>query len=204
MLKGLAIGFTGAAVLGPIGIIIIQRTLRGGWQTGIASGLGVALADGLFGLIGGLGLTAITSFMVGQQTWLRLIGGLILVIMGMNSLFTKVNFRETKEIETQKLNYLGDFSSIFLLTISNPMTILFFAGVYSGIGLAGVEGGWVSAVNFSLGVTLGSLFLWIVLSSGVNILRSNFKKELLILFSRLSGLIIIILGIGIVISSFNR
>jgi threonine/homoserine/homoserine lactone efflux protein len=124
--------------------------------------------------------------------------------MGMNSLFTKVNFRETKEIETQKLNYLGDFSSIFLLTISNPMTILFFAGVYSGIGLAGVEGGWVSAVNFSLGVTLGSLFLWIVLSSGVNILRSNFKKELLILFSRLSGLIIIILGIGIVISSFNR
>ncbi len=204
LIKGLVIGFTAAAVLGPIGIIIIQRTLRGGWKNGIASGLGVALADGLFGLIGGLGLTVVTSFMVGQQRWLRLIGGLILVIMGMRTLFSKVNFNEPEELETKKLGYLGDFSSIFLLTLSNPMTILFFAGVYTGIGVSGVGGGWSSALGFSIGVTIGSLILWIILSGGVNLLRTNFNKKVLIIFSRISGLLIIIFGIGIVLSSFNN
>lgn len=202
LVKGLFIGFAGAAVFGPISVIIIQRTLKRGWQSGFFSGAGVAVADGLYGLIGGLGLTAITSFMVGQQTWLRIIGGGVMILMGIGVIASKESNEVVDERKGKNLSFLGDFTSIFLLTISNPFTILYFAGVYAGIGLLGVDGGWVSAVYFSLGVTAGSMILWIILAGGVNKLSLKFNQKYLVYFSRLSGILIIILGIGILISIF--
>jgi threonine/homoserine/homoserine lactone efflux protein len=139
--------------------------------------------------------------MIGQQTWLRIIGGGVLVIIGINAFKAKIHLNVNEKEEKTKLNFLADFSSIFILTVSNPMTILYFAGVYTGIGLSGVEGGWMRAVVFSIGVTFGSMIWWMALTGLVDQLRTKFNEKILINFSRLSGLLILIFGISIIISA---
>ena len=67
-------------------LLCIRRTLTGGFSVGLLSGLGVATADAVYGAIAAFGLVAITGFLVGQQAWLRLIGGAALVYLGFGTL----------------------------------------------------------------------------------------------------------------------
>jgi len=89
LLKGLIIGFSIAAPVGPIGVLCIRRTLTGGRASGLVSGLGAASADAIYGCIAGFGLAFISNFMISQQAWLRLIGGLFLCYFGLKTLLTK-------------------------------------------------------------------------------------------------------------------
>src|SRR3990167_10844249 len=88
-LKGLLIGFAIAAPVGPIGVLCIQRSLHDGFKVGLMTGLGAALADGTYGLIAGFGLTAISSLLVAQQFWIRVIGGLFLLYLGIKLILTR-------------------------------------------------------------------------------------------------------------------
>lgn len=196
-LKGIGIGFSVAAAVGPISLLCVQRTLRRGWGIGLASGLGVATADALYGLIGGLGLTAITNFLVGQQSMLRLVGGAVLVYLGLKTFLSKGEVQAAAERSKGAVGYLGGYTSIFLLTLSNPMTIISFAAIYAGIGVLGLEDGWIAASAFSLAIFVGSSIWWLVLVSGVNRLRSRFKPALLLRLNRFSG--VVIAGFGGVI-----
>ena len=81
LLKGLAIGFSIAAPVGPIGILCIHRTLAKGRVSGLVSGLGAATADAIYGCIAGFGLTFISNFLVSKQVWLRLIGGAYKIVV---------------------------------------------------------------------------------------------------------------------------
>lgn len=85
--KGLAIGLAIAAPVGPIGVLCIQRSLHDGFKIGLMTGLGAALADGFYGLVAALGLTAISSLLITQQFWIRLIGGLFLLYLGLRLFF---------------------------------------------------------------------------------------------------------------------
>jgi threonine/homoserine/homoserine lactone efflux protein len=196
-LNVVGIGFTLAAAVGPISLLCIERTLRRGWRIGLASGLGVATADALYGLIGGLGLTVVTSFLISQQTVLRLIGGVVLVSLGLRTLLSKSDIKAAEERASGVSGYLGAYTSIFLLTLSNPMTIISFAAIYAGIGSLGLDSGWAAAVAFSLAIFIGSSLWWLVLVIGVNQLRARFKLALLTQLNRVSGLVIA--GFGVVI-----
>ena len=83
LLRGLIIGFSIAAPVGPIGVLCIRRTLAEGRASGLASGLGAATADAIYGCIAGFGLTFISSMLISQQVWLRLIGGVFLCYLGL-------------------------------------------------------------------------------------------------------------------------
>src|SRR5467141_4067384 len=89
LLRGVAIGFSIAAPVGPIGVLCIRRTLTRGRLCGFASGLGAATADAAYGCIAGFGLTGISNLLVSQQTWLRLMGGLFLCYLGGKTFFDK-------------------------------------------------------------------------------------------------------------------
>src|SRR5579864_7184156 len=87
-LRSLLIGLSIAATIGPMSILCIQRTLQKGYLYGLVSGMGIATADGTYGSIAAFGLTVISTFLVNQQTWIRLIGGLFLVYLGIRTLLS--------------------------------------------------------------------------------------------------------------------
>ncbi len=199
LFQGLVVGFTIAATVGPISLLTAQRTLLRGWRYGWVSGMGVALADALYGFIGGLGLTVVTDFFVNQQTWLRLVGGAALVFTGLRIAFRSREAKPAEERPQGAAGYLGAFTSIFFLTLSNPMTILLFAAVYTGMGMDGIPGGWTRAGLFGLGIFVGSGAWWLMLTGGVNLLRSRFQPAMLGWINRVTGAAIAGFGAWILI-----
>jgi threonine/homoserine/homoserine lactone efflux protein len=190
--RGLLIGLSIAAVVGPMSILCIHRTLDRGQRYGLVSGLGIATADGIYGSVAAFGLTVIASFLINQQQWIRLIGGLFLIYLGLKAMLSNPVERST---ETSVNSLSGAYVSTFLLTLSNPMTILSFAAVFAGIGVGGVGNGTIAALLVVLGVFAGSALWWCVLTSGVNLLRREVTLTWLRWINRGSGVFLIAFGI---------
>jgi len=186
-LRGLVIGFSIAAPVGPIGVLCIRRTLADGRASGLVSGLGAATADTIYGCIAGFGLTFVSSFLVNQQIWLRVVGGLFLCALGIRTLLRKPT---TKPTADKAKGLVGAFASTFFLTLTNPMTIISFAAIFAGLGLAGAVGSYMSASVLVLGVFLGSAAWWLLLSTGFSLFRSKFNPKGLRWVNRISGAVI--------------
>jgi threonine/homoserine/homoserine lactone efflux protein len=193
IIKGIIMGFSIAAPVGPIGVLCIRRTINNGRLSGFFSGLGAATADGMYGCVAAFGLTFISSFLISQQFWLRLIGGAFLCYLGVKTLLSHPAEQAAKAAVSSTV--AGDYLSTFFLTVTNPMTILSFAAVFAGMGLA-VTGGYQSAGLLLLGVVIGSALWWLCLSGIVGFFRQKFNSTGLIWVNRISGLII--LGFGLI------
>ncbi|MFB3885191.1 MAG: LysE family translocator [Thermodesulfobacteriota bacterium] len=191
LLRGLIIGFSIAAPVGPIGVICIRRTLAQGRTFGLISGLGAATADGIYGSIAGFGLTFVSSILIGQQSWLRLVGGLFLCFLGLRTFFASP---PRKEAGTESTGLLGAYASTFFLTLTNPMTILSFAGIFAGFGVGSTSGNYVSAAILVLGVFIGSALWWLILSTAVGMISKKVQPRKLRWVNRISGMIILVLG----------
>ena len=192
LLRGLIIGFCIAAPVGPIGVLCIRRTLAEGRASGLVSGLGAATADAIYGCIAGFGLTFISSILISQQGWLRLIGGGFLCYLGLKTFLAK----PAEQAASAGGNGLvGAYASTFFLTLTNPMTILSFAAVFAGLGVASASGNYVSAGALVLGVFMGSALWWLILSGGVGMFRARFNPHGLRWVNRVSG--VIITGFGL-------
>jgi threonine/homoserine/homoserine lactone efflux protein len=191
-LKGLIVGFSIAAPVGPIGILCIKRTLSSGRWVGLATGLGAATADAMYGCVAAFGLTFISNFLIKQQIWLRLIGGAFLCYLGTKTIIARP---ADSPSTSNHLSLINAYGSTFILTLTNPLTILSFAAIFAGLGLVGANGDYLSATITVFGVFLGSTCWWILLSSGVSILRFRFTHTGFLWINRISGLII--LGFGI-------
>jgi threonine/homoserine/homoserine lactone efflux protein len=197
LLKGLAIGFSIAAPVGPIGVLCIRRTLAEGRASGLVSGLGAATADAIYGCIAGFGLTFISNFLVSQQVWLRLVGGVFLCYLGLKTLLAK----PAEQAALAKGNGLvGAYGSTFFLTFTNPMTIISFAAIFAGLGLASTSGNYQSAGVLVLGVFIGSALWWLILSGGVGVFRGRFNPHGLQWVNRISGAIIAGFGLFAILS----
>src|SRR5512147_932708 len=190
--RGLLVGFSIAAPVGPIGVLCIRRTLANGRASGLATGLGAATADGMYGCVAGFGLTFISGILIDQQTWLRLFGGLFLCYLGIKTLLSKPAEQAATASGT---GLFGSYASTFLLTVTNPMTILSFAAIFAGLGLANTSGSYASALVLVLGVFLGSAAWWLLLSDGVGLFRDKFNTNGLLWVNRVSGVVIIAFGI---------
>ena len=200
LLKGLILGFSIAAPVGPIGVLCIRRTLTDGRATGLVSGLGAASADALYGCIAGFGLTLLSDFLVSQQFWLRLMGGLFLFYLGIKTLLARP---AQESASAQGTGLLGAYTSTLFLTLTNPMTILSFAAIFAGLGVASTDGDYASAALLVLGVFLGSALWWLLLSGGVSLFRARFNLSALTWANRLSGAIILAFGVAAFASTFN-
>ena len=135
IIKGLILGFSVSAPVGPIGIICIDRTLKRGMLVGFISGLGATAADTIYGLIAGLGLNGVTTFLTVHTTAIKVIGCLAIVLVGLKQVFSYKIRKKFKDQETRK-DLFHSFFSIFLLTFMNPLTIFFFLAVLSGMGIS--------------------------------------------------------------------
>jgi threonine/homoserine/homoserine lactone efflux protein len=197
MLKGIVIGFSIAAPVGPIGVLCIRRTLSNGRASGLISGLGAATADAIYGSIAGFGLTFISNFLVSQEVWLRLIGGVFLCYLGTKTFLSRAS---EPQGTAKKIGFLGDYASTFLLTLTNPLTIISFAAVFAGLGLGTSPGDYLSAVFLVSGVFFGSVLWWFLLSGGIGLFRVKFPLSGLQWVNRFSGAIIALFGLIALVS----
>ncbi|MBI4277208.1 MAG: LysE family transporter [Armatimonadetes bacterium] len=186
MLKGLVIGFSIAAPVGPIGVLCIRRTLADGRACGLATGLGAATADALYGSIAGFGLAFVSGFLVGQAPWLRLSGGAFLCYLGIKTFLAAPAERAAAAAGN---TLLAAYASALVLTLTNPMTILSFAAIFAGLGVAG-EGSYAAAATLVLGVFAGSALWWVILSGGVGVFRDRLGPRGLRWLNRISGAVI--------------
>ena len=201
-IQGLIIGFSIAAPVGPIGVLCIRRTLTEGRLSGFVSGLGAATADAVYGSIAGFGLTFISIFLIERSQWLRLIGGSFLLYLGIRTFLAKTKSTNDPDYPLiQRGNLTRNYFSTFVLTLTNPLTILSFAAIFAGLGIGSTSSGnYLSAFTLVIGVFLGSSSWWFLLSGVVGLFRQRFKSDSLIWVNRISGVIIIIFGIAAILS----
>jgi len=190
--RGLVMGLAVAAPVGPIGLLCIQRTLQVGRVYGLATGLGAATADALYGLVAAFGLTFIASFFLEQQVWIALIGGLYLCFLGQRIVRAAP---ESMVVQGDRGGLLQAYGSTFLLTLTNPITILSFVAIFAGLGLAQGNDDYLAAAILVLGVFCGSAAWWLLLSGGVSLVRGRVNSRVMMWINRLSGGIILALGI---------
>ena len=198
-MRGLLLGFSIAAVVGPIALLCINRTLHKDFLYGLVTGLGAATADAVYGGIAACGLTVITTFLVSQQIWIHVIGGLFLVYLGSKTVLTRPAERAAS---AQANNFFGAYASTLLLTLTNPQTIISFAAIFAGIGLGGGKNSTVSAVLVVCGVFLGSTLWWLLLAGGVSFLRGKFTPRWFLWINRISGSVIALFGLFALLSLF--
>jgi len=199
-LQGLILGFSIAAPVGPVGILCIQRTLHKGQLYGFVSGLGAATADAVYSSLAAFGLTAVTGYLIAQAEWLRLTGAIFLCYLGVKTFLTRsaglAQFTPTG-------GWPSAYASTFLLTLTNPLTILAFAAIFAGLGLAETTRDYASAGFLVGGVFTGSALWWLLLSSGTTLFRHKLDGQRLTWINRGAGVTIIgfglfILGNGLV------
>lgn len=191
LIKGFILGFAIAAPVGPIGVLCIRRSLAEGRQVGLATGLGAATADAMYGGVAAFGITAISGFLVGQRIWLGLIGGVFLCYLGIHTFASKP---AEESVQARSGGLAPAYFSTLFLTLTNPMTILSFAAVFASLGLA-ASPNYFSAGETVVGVFSGSAFWWLILSSGVSAFRSRVTARWMQAVNRLSGGILLAFGL---------
>jgi threonine/homoserine/homoserine lactone efflux protein len=203
-LRGLAIGFAVAFALGPIGLLVIRRTLERGWAYGFLSGVGVATADAAYGAIAAFGLTALTELLVGIDRLLGIVGGIVLVVMAVRALrvaLASPGVEQAARAETSRLEHpAAAYASMVALTLTNPATILSFAALFASIGAG--TGGPAGAAAVVAGVFLGSVAWWAVLTGAVAALRARLTPRVVRGLNIAAALIIggfgvVAIGIGL-------
>jgi len=197
LVKSVALGIAIAAPLGPIGALCINRTLERGFAAGLAGGLGTALADGTYALLAALGFAAFSGALGMVDLPLRLLGGAFMLWLGWTSLRPKP-MRAAADVPARDL--VGVTVATFVLTIANPMTIVSFAALFAGLGLASADGLGPVAMVVG-GVFAGSMLWWCLLSGGVALLRQRLPTDFAAIISRLSGLVMIGFGLLAVVSA---
>ncbi|HMC61141.1 MAG TPA: LysE family transporter, partial [Candidatus Solibacter sp.] len=133
LIRGLIAGLIIAAPVGPINVLCISRTLTKGRASGLLSGLGAAAADTFYGCIAGFSITFVIQFLIREEFWICLIGGILLVIIGI-SYYRKRPQALSKDARDESDH--SDFVSTFLLTLTNPTTVLSFLAVLTGLGMS--------------------------------------------------------------------
>jgi len=200
LFKGMALGFSIAAPIGPIGILCVRRTVTEGRAYGLVSGLGAATADAMYGMVAGFGLSFISSLLIGQKTWLSLIGGVFLCYLGIRTFVSKP---AEQGASPQRGGLLGAYASTLFLTLTNPITIMFFAAVFAGLGIANAPGGYASSALLVAGVFLGSAMWWLVLAGGSSLFLGKLSSEHWRWINRLSGLVLVVFGTASLLSSMS-
>jgi len=186
LIRGLAAGLIIAAPVGPVNVLCIQRTIEKGWKSGILSGLGAAVADTIYGAIAGFSISLVIRFLVHEEYWIRLIGGMVLIVIGV--IFY---FRPPQSLETAKPHSSAnsDFVSTLFLTATNPTTVLSYLAVLATLGLGKQRPLWQTSILVA-GIFCGSMTWWLTVTGTVNLLRSRVTDRATRWRNRVAGIAI--------------
>jgi threonine/homoserine/homoserine lactone efflux protein len=193
-LKGLAVGFIICAPLGPIGLFCVRQTLVEGRLAGMLAVLGASVMDAVYCAIAGLGVTYIANLLTNEHVYLQIAGGIFLVLLGLHLFFSRLS---EKAPEAKGHGLLPSFLSSFLLMLANPMPILVFTAILTGLGIRGWRGHYLSTAVVVAGVFIGSAAWGPILASTVSLIKTQISPSLLRLANRITA--VVIFGFGAVV-----
>jgi threonine/homoserine/homoserine lactone efflux protein len=190
--KGLVLGFSIAAPVGPIGVLCFRRALDQGFWPAVAGGLGTAVADATYAAVAAFGITVVSALLLDYQRAFAIVGGMALLWLGARAFRARPS-EPPASAEGRGLAPM--FAATFLLTLANPPTILSFAAIFAGLGLVGAMRGGTAAGVLTLGVFAGSMLWWVLLSGTVSALRMRVPRAALVWVNRSSGLLLGAFGV---------
>ena len=199
-IKSLTIGLSIAAPVGPIGMLCIQRSLSRGFGSGFATGMGAACADGIYGLLGALGIAGIAATLPALSLFLKIGGGAFLIWLAW-TIGREQPAAATVAQATKRQSVQRDFVTTFGLTLSNPLTIISFIGIFAALGPASTagagnaSGGWLTIAPMVSGVFIGSAAWWLCLSGATSALGKKMPMSFVHAIARLSALVIAVFGL---------
>lgn len=194
-LKGVALGFSIAAPVGPIGLLCIRRAIAQGFSWGLASGLGAATADAVYGTVAVLGLAAVAGFLTDHQAQIRLVSGLVLLILAVTLWRSKERPAAAPEADKPAAkSLLAAYLSTLALTVFNPITILSFAAMFAALGWSSESSVWQGCLLVG-GVFTGSTLWWVTLSGTAHMARGLVTGSRLRLLDKFSATIIAVFGL---------
>ncbi len=211
-IKGIVIGLVIAAPVGPIGFLCISRTLEYGTVIGLATALGAASADAVYGAVAAFGLMQVAEMLSDHDVALRVVGGLVLCLIGLRSLVLaerrqqEFAAREAKADGSlvtgpqSRRSVPGNYGSSLLLTLANPATILGFLAFFAAVGWARDLETHSAATIMVVGVFLGSAVWWLGLAVATAVLSSHMGTDQRVWVQRLSGAVIIGFGLFALLS----
>ena len=197
LLQGMIMGFVVAVPVGPLGLLCINRALLMGRLCGLFSGFGVATADALAAGIAALGISLVSGFLSDHQVILRFIGGIFLCYLGLKIYQTEPR---QQPAASNVSGLLGAYVTTFLLTFSNPVTVLSFIAICAGWGIESLKGHYLAAAILTIGVFIGSALWWVALFIGLTVFRDKFNMQALGWIHRVSGATIAAFGIVVLLS----
>ncbi len=202
-LKGLLVGIIVSAPMGPIGVLCVQKTVNKGRAIGFLSGLGAATADTVYAVLAAFGVTFITNFLSKNQELFQVVGIMVLIFLGFRMIFNNpVKQYRYHRTSSKKMSALRDYVSVFFLTISNPLTIIFFGAAFTMLGLLTQIEGQRNNLLLVAGIFAGASLWWFALTYIVNIFRKKFRLRNIFILNRASGIIIVFLSILAVVKFF--
>ena len=197
------IGVMVSVPLGPMGVLIIQKTLQKGALAGFVAGMGAAFADLFYATVAAFGLGFVVTTIQTHELLLQIIGGIFLIIVGLTIYFGNPLKQIRTKKRVSKTGLLGDFLTLFFLTVSNPVAIVVFMAVFAGASVFGDDPSIRIELFVLSGIVIGGGLWWYTLSTLVNIFRKKFRLRVLITINRVSGVIITILGGLVILSAFG-
>ena len=195
LIKGIIVGLGASIPLGPIGVLCIQRTLSKGKWSGFATGMGASISDIIFSAIALLGLSFVNDFLTTYREWVMVFGGAVVTGFGVKIFITNP-INQIKRVKEGNHQYIQDFASSFLMTITNPGAIFLIIGMFAFIGIdtGEYEFGLVIAPAL-MGVFIGTLGWWFALSTIINMFRNKFRLKQLLITNWIAGVIVMAIGI---------
>ena len=185
LVKGALAGLAISAPVGPVNVLCISRTLTKSRASGLISGLGAAAADTVYGAIAGFSISFIIAFLLREIFWIRLLGGLLLIGIGV-----RYYFKQPKSLdEDRRESAHSEFATAFLLNLTNPTTVLSFLAVLAVLGMSGARAWW-HTLFLVAGIFAGSMAWWTTLAVVAGHFRDRFNDRSLLWMNRIAGLAI--------------
>lgn len=199
LLKGVLLGFTVSMPLGPVSIILINRTIKRGFRSGFVSGLGLAAADTLLALLAAFGFTVIIGFIEGNKLIITLIAGIVVIGVGIR-VFLSNPVKDFRARDKENKSLWRDFYSVFVLCISNPYTILIFVAIFPGIHISGSTRPELVPFFLIPGVFIGAMIWWLSVSYVLSRFTKTIRLRAIVRINKAGGIVIIVIGILLLIS----
>ncbi|MBJ7448819.1 MAG: LysE family transporter [Parachlamydiales bacterium] len=192
-LKGIVLGFAIAMPLGPASFIYMRHALSKGFAHGSLAALGASLADTLYSIIAAVGVSFIIGFLTNNLSYFRFFAGIVLIYLGLLMLYTQHQTLIHKKESCKSSTTL--FFTTFLITLSNPLTILVFAAIYASFGHILFHKTWASTLSISCGIFIGSWAWGSLLSLGVSKIGKKWHLKTTQWMHWISGSLMIFFGI---------